>query len=265
MAEPGVAVAPRGAPTRQKAGPRMKREKVKPRSRQLPLHTEASSERAQVQKAARRMQKTSYLVFSLASSTLMTGLVILATYYRFYLQQETAGEELPWEEMLSTALLTAGSAIGMEFWARWAHRALWHGSMWELDEKLRVGMLKPIEELHKSHHKPRKGAFEANDIFAVINGVPATSLCAYGFFHSGIVGGLAFGAGLGITLYGIAYMFVHDGAISMPILSTKDCAINEWNSWNEVPIFVRKLAFERCLFLPMFCRPCAPPFPGRTN
>nr|ACR38695.1 unknown [Zea mays] len=79
----------------------------------------------------------------------------------------------------------------MEFWARWAHRALWHASLWHM---------------HESHHRPREGPFELNDVFAI-------SLLAYGFFHRGIVPGLCFGAGLGITLFGMAYMFVHDGLV----------------------------------------------------
>ena len=38
-------------------------------------------------------------------------------------------------------------------------------------------------------------------------------LCLYGFLTPGIPGGLCFGAGLGITLFGIMYMFVHDGLV----------------------------------------------------
>lgn len=45
------------------------------------------------------------------------------------------------------------------------------------------------------------------------NGVPAFLLCLYGFMTPGISGGLCFGAGLGITLFGIMYMFVHDGLV----------------------------------------------------
>jgi len=69
--------------------------------------------------------------------------------------------------------------VGMEFWARWAHRALWHASLWHM---------------HESHHRPREGPFELNDVFAIINAVPAISLLAYGFFHRGFVPGLCFGA-----------------------------------------------------------------------
>lgn len=73
----------------------------------------------------------------------------------------------------------ASSQVGMEFWARWAHKALWHASLWHM---------------HESHHRPRDGPFELNDIFAIINAVPAISLMSYGFLHRGLVPGLCFGA-----------------------------------------------------------------------
>lgn len=71
----------------------------------------------------------------------------------------------------------------------------------------------PGWSLHASHHAPRVGPFEANDIFAVVNAVPAIALCAYGFFTPTMSGGLAFGTGLGITIFGMMYMFVHDGLV----------------------------------------------------
>lgn len=46
----------------------------------------------------------------------------------------------------------------------------------------------------QSHHKPREGPFELNDVFAIINAVPAIALMAYGFFHKGLAPGLCFGA-----------------------------------------------------------------------
>ncbi len=88
----------------------------------------------------------------------------------------------------------------MELYARWAHKALWHD-------------FQPGWRLHKSHHQPRVGPFEDNDIYAVANALPAMALCAYGFVMPTMAGGLCFGAGLGITLFGIMYMFVHDGLV----------------------------------------------------
>lgn len=90
--------------------------------------------------------------------------------------------------------------VGMEMWARWAHKTLWHDFV-------------PGWRLHKSHHEPRTGPFEDNDVFAIVNAAPAMGLCFYGLITPTMVGGLCFGAGLGITLFGISYMFVHDGLV----------------------------------------------------
>lgn len=46
----------------------------------------------------------------------------------------------------------------------------------------------------QSHHKPREGPFELNDVFAIVNAVPAIGLLSYGFFNKGLVPGLCFGA-----------------------------------------------------------------------
>jgi hypothetical protein len=47
----------------------------------------------------------------------------------------------------------------------------------------------------------------------LVNAVPAIGLCAFGFFTPTLMGSLAFGAGLGITTFGIGYMFIHDGLV----------------------------------------------------
>lgn len=86
----------------------------------------------------------------------------------------------------------------MELLSRWVHKALWHASLWHM---------------HKSHHKPREGAFELNDVFAIMNAVPAIVLLAYGVFHKGLLPGISFGAGLGFTTLGITYIFVHNGLV----------------------------------------------------
>lgn len=88
----------------------------------------------------------------------------------------------------------------MEMWARWAHKALWHD-------------YQPGWALHESHHVPRVGPFEKNDVFAVVNAIPAMSLCAYGFLTPTLGGGICFGFGLGITIFGMMYMFIHDGLV----------------------------------------------------
>lgn len=67
--------------------------------------------------------------------------------------------------------------------------------------------------LLKVHSKLLAVCIQLNDIYAVANAVPAISLCAYGFITPGTPGGICWGLGLGITLYGMMYMFVHDGLV----------------------------------------------------
>ncbi|WOL00138.1 beta-carotene 3-hydroxylase 2, chloroplastic-like [Canna indica] len=157
----------------------------------------SSSEGRLAERTARKQaERRTYLIAAMMSSFGITSMAVAAVYYRFHWQME--GGEVPLTEMFGTFALSVGAAVGMEFWARWAHRALWHASLWHM---------------HESHHRPRDGPFELNDVFAIVNAVPAISLMAYGFFNRGLVPGLCFGAGLGITLFGIAYMFVHDGLV----------------------------------------------------
>ncbi|KAG1362377.1 Beta-carotene hydroxylase 1, chloroplastic [Cocos nucifera] len=155
-----------------------------------------SLDRTAEKMARKQSERRTYLMGAVMSSLGITFMAIAAVYYRFYWQME--GGEVPVTEMLGTFALSVGAAVGMEFWARWAHRALWHASLWHM---------------HKSHHRPRDGPFELNDVFAILNAVPAISLLSFGFFNRGILPGLCFGAGLGITLFGMAYMFVHDGLV----------------------------------------------------
>lgn len=152
--------------------------------------------RAEERLGRKKLERKTYLLAAMLSSLGISSMAIMAVYYRFSWQME--GAKFPLLEMFGTFALSVGAAIGMEYWARWAHRALWHASLWHM---------------HESHHRPRDGAFELNDVFAIINAAPAIALLSYGFFNRGIVPGLCFGAGLGITVFGMAYMFVHDGLV----------------------------------------------------
>ncbi|KAK7270465.1 hypothetical protein RIF29_23630 [Crotalaria pallida] len=154
------------------------------------------SSRVAVKLARKKSERFTYLVAAVMSSFGITSMAVFAVYYRFSWQFQ--GGEIPWSEMFGTFAFSMGAAVGMEFWARWAHKALWHASLWHM---------------HESHHRPREGPFELNDVFAIINAVPAITLLGYGFFHKGLLPGLCFGTGLGITVFGMAYMFVHDGLV----------------------------------------------------
>ncbi len=88
-----------------------------------------------------------------------------------------------------SALLTM---IFMEPVANLLHRYVWHGVLWHV---------------HQSHHQPRKGWFEYNDIFAFMY-ASLSILCIFGTKH-----GVIQGIGWGVACFGLAYMIVHDGYI----------------------------------------------------
>jgi beta-carotene 3-hydroxylase len=96
-------------------------------------------------------------------------------------------------EMLVGPVIFVLTVIGMEGFAYVAHRWIMHGPGWFL---------------HKSHHEPRPGMFELNDLYAVIFAVPSIALFWWGI-------GLGHGAlyawiGGGIAAYGAIYFGFHD-------------------------------------------------------
>ncbi len=81
----------------------------------------------------------------------------------------------------------------MEGWAYVAHRWIMHGPGWFL---------------HKSHHAPRTGFWEANDWYFVIFAAPSIALLVLG--TSGTWGAWAIWVGAGIAAYGAIYLGFHD-------------------------------------------------------
>ncbi|WP_369062279.1 sterol desaturase family protein [Caulobacter sp. 73W] len=78
----------------------------------------------------------------------------------------------------------------------WAtHRYIMHGPMWRW---------------HRSHHEPRLGAFELNDLFAVVFAALAIGLFALGAATK--IAALTYCAA-GVTAYGALYALVHDGLV----------------------------------------------------
>lgn len=93
---------------------------------------------------------------------------------------------------LQNSLIVLAAFVAMEAVAWLAHKYLMHGLLWRL---------------HKDHHQPHEGkVFEKNDYFFVIFALPAMLSFYAGFDDFGP----PFWVGLGITLYGMAYFFVHD-------------------------------------------------------
>jgi beta-carotene 3-hydroxylase len=91
-------------------------------------------------------------------------------------------------------VLFAAAFTGMEAFAWFTHKYVMHGFLWVW---------------HESHHRPRTGVFELNDLFAVVFATPAI-LAIYAGVH-----GVHFllPIGLGITAYGAFYSMFHDGLV----------------------------------------------------
>jgi beta-carotene 3-hydroxylase len=93
--------------------------------------------------------------------------------------------------MLLNLLLFLGALAGMEVVAYLTHKYVMHGFLWSL---------------HESHHAPRQGRFEKNDLFAVIFGIPSIVLIYLGV---NVYDPLLW-IGLGMTAYGFVYFAFHD-------------------------------------------------------
>ncbi|KAL5989958.1 hypothetical protein ACLOJK_010853 [Asimina triloba] len=178
-----------------------------------PIRVHASLEKA-TKIRNKKGERDAYLFAALASSLGLTSMAAGAVYYRFAWQM---GGEIPVEEAFGTFALAIGASgwVGLAYSDVWMHTGR-NGILGALGPQSTMAFF-ALEYARGtyagSHHRPSEGLFELNDVFAIINCIPAISLMAYGFFNHGLLSGLSFGAGLGITVYGMAYMFVHDGLI----------------------------------------------------
>ncbi|MFT7113353.1 MAG: beta-carotene 3-hydroxylase [Candidatus Azotimanducaceae bacterium] len=96
---------------------------------------------------------------------------------------------MPW--YLNVAIVL-GTFCFMEFMAWFTHKFVMHGFLWRL---------------HKDHHVAEPGFFEKNDAFFLIFAVPSFLLFLLGAQNSF---DFKIYIGLGILLYGICYLLVHD-------------------------------------------------------
>lgn len=94
---------------------------------------------------------------------------------------------------LDLVLFLAAFAF-MEAFAWFTHKYVMHGFLWVW---------------HRSHHMPRKGAFERNDLFAVVFATPAIAAIWAGAHGAPLL----LPVGLGITAYGAFYSMFHDGLV----------------------------------------------------
>ncbi len=95
-------------------------------------------------------------------------------------------------------------AVAMEFWAAFLHGTFWHGVLWFA---------------HRSHHRDDYDAssavkWETNDVFSFIHVPFAIALIVYGCeARAGLWPTLAFGVGVGMSLFGVGYFMIHDGMV----------------------------------------------------
>jgi len=95
---------------------------------------------------------------------------------------------------LVNAAIVLATVAGMEVFAWGAHRYVMHGWGWGW---------------HASHHAPRRGAFEKNDLYAVVFAGVAIVLIALGTAGRWPLQWI----GAGMTLYGALYFLAHDGLV----------------------------------------------------
>lgn len=96
--------------------------------------------------------------------------------------------------MLSNALILVATIVLMEVFSIVAHKYVMHGFGWGW---------------HRSHHEPRTGWFEKNDLYALVFAGIAIAL-----IYAGTRGHHPLEwIGAGMTAYGFLYFVAHDGLV----------------------------------------------------
>jgi beta-carotene 3-hydroxylase len=95
--------------------------------------------------------------------------------------------------MIQFTILTIFGFAAMEIFSYAVHRYVFHGVLWRI---------------HETHHTPRQGWFELNDIFSLAFAL--ISICLMIFADKSFVSSVSFPIGLGIAVYGIFYFITHD-------------------------------------------------------
>jgi beta-carotene 3-hydroxylase len=92
--------------------------------------------------------------------------------------------------MFAILFILIGFAI-MEVSGWFIHKYIMHGPLWGI---------------HKTHHQPSKSFFELNDLFSLFFGSIAVLLIFLGLEKLDY----RFWMGIGISIYGLLYFFIHD-------------------------------------------------------
>ncbi len=100
-------------------------------------------------------------------------------------------------------LIVAATVVAMEGIAWAVHKYVMHGWGWGW---------------HRSHHEPREGPFEKNDLYALV--FAGISLLFFTWLTA--LSPLFWWVGLGTVVYGLLYTILHDGIVHrrLPLFST---------------------------------------------
>jgi beta-carotene 3-hydroxylase len=96
-------------------------------------------------------------------------------------------------EIVINTIIVISVFILMEGVAWFTHKYIMHGFMWTW---------------HHSHHVPRKGRFERNDLFAVVFSLPSIGLFYYSTYY--MESFYLTSVAIGILAYGLFYFLFHD-------------------------------------------------------
>jgi beta-carotene 3-hydroxylase len=96
-------------------------------------------------------------------------------------------------ELVINSVIVLTVFMFMEGVAWFTHKYVMHGFLWRW---------------HHSHHVPRKGRFEKNDLFAVVFSLPSIGLFYYSTYYTDTFYLTA--VAIGILAYGIFYFLFHD-------------------------------------------------------
>jgi beta-carotene 3-hydroxylase len=99
--------------------------------------------------------------------------------------------------MMIVALTASVVAILMDRWAALLHQHVWHRTLWRW---------------HAPHHRGKPG-LNRNDALSASHAPIAIALVVAGGHFEGLAADVALGTGLGMTIFGAAYVLVHDGYV----------------------------------------------------
>ncbi|CTQ49458.1 sterol desaturase family protein [Jannaschia donghaensis] len=96
--------------------------------------------------------------------------------------------------ILLPVFIVCVTVVATELAAAWIHRVVMHGPGWRW---------------HKSHHEPRRGALERNDLYSLIFAGLSMGL----FWAGATVASPLWWVAVGLCVYGVIYFCVHDGLV----------------------------------------------------